>query len=233
MLGADAQKRVLETLRRIDGTLLADTERIEAISKHTLTFRDALFGAFQYIERECLQLQALLIQLRRLDANQLQVQSKGQPAFILMLDPEPAYDRKPAPATGEQEAPATESNELAARLFVVLAPPARGMLRHYSIFGDGSWKRSLVVVSASGTTMQQALVPRYNDEMLTLEAVDLLGQVVTAHASWANLAPEAEHLTCEALRDHNVTRAHPLGMSSGSGPRLRKLGSSAGKEGSN
>lgn len=234
MLGIDAQKRLQETLRQIDTALVADSERIDAIGTQALTFRDALFGAFQYIERECLQLKALLIQLRRLEANQLQVQSKGRPAFIVMLDPEPAIDRKPAPAS-EGEARPAEGNELAARLFAVLAPPARGLLRYYSIFSDGSWKRSVLVSGPSGIVAQQALVARFNEEMLTLEAADLLGQVVAAHTSWANLVPEAEQLGFELLRDHTVTRAHPLGAgggggSGGGGPRLRKLGSGSLKE---
>jgi hypothetical protein len=233
MLGVDAQKRLQETLRQIDAALVADSEQIDAIGRQRLTFRDTLFGAFQHIERECLQLKALLIQLRRLDANQLQVQSKGRPAFIVLLDPEPAFDRKAAPPA-ESEARPAESNELAARVFAVLAPPARGLLRYYSIFSDGSWKRSVLVGGSNGVVTQQALVARFNDEMLTLEAADLLGQAVMAHASWANLAPDAEHLGFEALRDHAVTRAHPLGVSGGSGgsggPRLRKLGSGSLKE---
>lgn len=231
MLGVDAQKRLQETLRQIDTTLVADGERIDAIGTQAVMFRDTLFGAFQHIERECLQLKALLIQLRRLEANQLQVQSKGRPAFIVMLDPVPAFDHKPAAATEGEQRP-VEHNELAARLFAVLAPPARGLLRYYSIFRDGSWKRSVLVSGPSGMVAQQALVARYNDEMLTLEAADLLGQVVTAHASWANLAPEAEQISFETLRDHAVTRTHPLGISSGGSdsPRLRKLGSGSLKD---
>ncbi len=233
MLGVEAQKRLQETLRQVDTALVADSERVDAIGTQAVTFRDALFGAFQYIERECLQLKALLIQLRRLEANQLQVQSKGRPAFILMLDPEPAFDRKSAPVAEGEPRP-SESNELAARLFAVLAPPARGLLRYYSIFSDGSWKRSVLVGGPNGIVAQQALVARFNDEMLTLEAADLLGQVVTAHTSWTNLVPEAEQLGIEALRDHAVTRAHPLGVassgSSSAGPRLRKLGSGSLKD---
>lgn len=203
MLGFDAQQRAQETLRKIDQMLENDLAVEEAVRSQGQAFRDALFSAFQFIEREALQLKALLVQLRRLDANQLQVQSRGRLPFVVVLDPEVAYDIK-SKATGQLqpiEGSAQRSVELAARLFVVLAPPYHGVIRHYTIFADGMWKRTTYTFEARDNQARSALLQRFNLDVLVQEAADLLGYVCTLHPIWKNLAPSANTLTFDMVRE--------------------------------
>lgn len=203
MLGFDAEKRARETLRKIDEVLEQDLTAEEAILAKAQEFRDAMFGAFQFIERETLQLKALLIQLRRLDVNQLQIQSKGRLPFVIVLDPEVAYDVK-AKSTGQLrpiEGAPPQPIELAARFFVVLAPPYQGVLRHYTIFADGMWKRTTFAFEASGNQTRNALLQRFNHDVLLQEAIDLLGYVCTLHQTWKQLASNADTLTFEMVRE--------------------------------
>ncbi len=215
MLGFDAQNRVNEALRRIDQALAADMELEQAVQQHAQNFRDTIFAALQYIERESLQLKALLVQTRRLDANQLHVQIKGRGAFVASIDPELAYERKT-----QAEATAQSQPELAARLFMVLAPPYHGLLRHYTIFGDGTWKRTTFSMGANGITAQSALLQRFSPDVLVLEACDLIGYVSTLHPSWTGLAQSAETLTAETIRDRLRVKSNLMGLATVRLPRL-------------
>ncbi|MFP4437429.1 MAG: hypothetical protein ACLFVO_09295 [Chloroflexaceae bacterium] len=204
MLGFEAQQRAQEALRKIDQGLVRDMADEEAILKHAKEFRDGMFGAFQFIERETLQLNALLVQLKRLDANQLQIQSKGRMPFVLSLDPEVAYDTRHTSNPGQAgEGPPQGPVELAARVFVVFAPPYQGMLRHYSIFADGLWKRTTFAFGHSGVQTRSTLLQRFGPDILVLEAADLLGHVCMLHPTWTNLEPRAEGMTLEALRERS------------------------------
>lgn len=221
MLGLEAQQRVNDALRRLDQALEADLHLENGVQQQAQSFRDTIFAAFQYLERESLQLKALLVQLRRLDANQLQVQARGRTSFILALDPELAYDRKAQPAQQGQPAEAAPPNppELAARVFVVLAPPFQGLLRCYTIFGDGAWKRTAFGMGPNGIYAQSALLQRFSSDVLVMEAIDLVGQASTLHPTWAGLVPFAETLSADALRDRTRVKVHLTGLGAPRPPR--------------
>lgn len=213
MLGFDAQQRAQEALRRIDQTLETDINTESAVQTQAHSFRDAFFGAFQYIERETLQLKALFVQLNRLDINQIQVQSRGRAPFMLSLDPEVAYDTKTGTTQGQTgEGAAQGPVELSARLFAVFAPPYQGLVRYYTIFADGTWKRTTFTFGAGSPQARSALLQRFNLDVLVLEAADLLGHICTLHPTWANLAPTAETLTFEMLRERERIKDHLTGL---------------------
>ncbi len=203
MLGFEAQQQVQEELRRIDQALEQDLTHEHVIQEQAHNFREAIFSAFQFIENQSLQLQALLVQLQRLGAHQLRVQSKGRMPFILSLDTELAFDTR---QTGEGTAQGPL--ELTARMFVVLAPPNHGLLRHYTIFADGTWKRTTFTFVGGGVQVKSALLQRFSLDILVREAADLLGYVCLLHPTWANLMVSAETLTTDMLQERHRLKDH-------------------------
>jgi hypothetical protein len=181
MLSIETQQRATEAMRKIDQSLESDLAHQEAVQKQAHNFREALFAAFQFIERESLQLNAVLIQIKRLDANQILIQCKGRIPFALSLDPEVAYDIR---SKGEDVL--TGSLELTARLFAVFAAPYHGVFRHYTIFADGTWKRTTFTYSKAGVQTRSMLLQRFNLDILVLEAVEMLGHTCLLHPIWLN-----------------------------------------------
>jgi hypothetical protein len=217
MLGVDAQQRAREALRRVDQLLAAELETENQVRRQSESFRDSLFSAFQFVESETMALQELQVQIKRLDKQQLQVQSKGRLPFVLLLDSDIAYDWKPVQTEG-----ATQSvYELGSRLFAAMLSPQRGVLRYYTIFGDGAWKRTTFALGAQGVQERNALVPRFNAEVLIREAIDLLGYVCLLHPTWATLADESETITIEVLRERHRLKSHPTGLGA---PRRQPTG---------
>jgi hypothetical protein len=210
MLSFEAQQRAREALRKVDQALGAVIAQENELHRHAEGFRETMFGAFQFLESESMSLQELQLKMQRTDKNQVHVQSKGRSPFILILDPETAYDTRPA-AQG-QSAEHTPAPELAARLFAVLAAPFQGVLRYYTIFADGAWKRTTFTASASGIQTRSTLVARYTPDVLVLEAVDLLGYACTVHPSWDPLTDNAETLTIEGLRQRTNVKTHLSGL---------------------
>ncbi|MCG8351102.1 MAG: hypothetical protein MI924_25310 [Chloroflexales bacterium] len=214
MLGFDAQQRVNEALRRLDQALENDFEIENAVQQQAQNFRETFFTAIQYLERESLQLKALLVQPKRLDANHLQVQAKGRPAFVLALDTELAYDRKGQPAAQGQppESAAQSTIELAARMFIVLTPPAQGLLRYYTIFGDGTWRRTVFGMGQGGIQAQSVLLQRFSPDVLVMEAIDLIGHSCTLHPTWLGMTQAVESLTTESLRERTKVKTNLTGI---------------------
>jgi hypothetical protein len=212
MLNLEAQQRAREALRRADQALAALVEAESNVQKQADTFRENVFSAVQFLENESMTLQELQIQARRPDKNQLQVQSRGRQPFALIMNAEPAYDIRPAPAGQATEAPPQSSTELAARMFAVFLPPNRGLLRYYTIFADGAWKRTTFVPTSGGVQTRSTLVPRATPDVLILEAVDLINYAFTVHATWDSLAAEAETMTVEAIQDRTRVKAHASGL---------------------
>jgi hypothetical protein len=197
MLSFEAQQRAREALRKVDQALGAALALESELHKHAEGFRETMFGAFQFLESESMSLQELQIKMQRTDKQQIHVQSKGRPPFILMLDPEAAYDTRPVGQGQSAEA----------------APaPELGVLRHYTIFTDGAWKRTTFAASANGVQTRSTLVARYTPDVLALEAVDLLGYACMVHPSWNPLTEAAETLTIEGLRQRTNVKAHLSGL---------------------
>lgn len=210
MLSMETQQRATEALRKIDQSLERDLAHQEAVQKQAHNFREAFFAAFQFIERESLQLNALLIQIKRLDANQIVVQTKGRIPFALSLDPEVAYDIR------SKEDVLAGPLELAARLFAVFAPPYHGVFRHYTIFADGTWKRTTFTFSKAGVQTRSMLLQRFSLDILVLEAVEVLGHACLLHPTWLNLDERAESITLDTLRERDQVKRH---LTTGGGAR--------------
>lgn len=210
MLNMETQQRASEAMRKIDQSLESDLAHQEAVQKQAHNFREALFAAFQFIERESLQLNALLIQIKRLDANQILIQSKGRIPFALSLDPEVAYDIR------SKEDVLAGPLELTARLFAVFAPPYHGVFRHYTIFADGTWKRTTFTFSKAGVQTKNMLLQRFSLDILVLEAVEVLGHACLLHPTWLNLDERAESITLDTLRERDQVKRH---LSAGGGAR--------------
>lgn len=209
MLGSDAQQRVREALQKLDLALAEDTARGAEIRKQATRFRDLFFGAFNFIEQEAVQLRELLLKLQRQDVNQLHVLPKGRAHFLLHLDTELAFEHKPhAASRGVTETLQSRTPELSARLFAVFMPPHRGLLRAYTIFLDGSWKRTTYTLFAGKVQAKSTLVPRFNPEMLVMEAIDLVGYACLVHPIWSPMAEEASTFGVEALRDRYRIKSH-------------------------
>lgn len=216
MLNFDAQQRAREALRRADEALVAQLALESEVTKQATSFRDTLFSAFQFVESEALALQELSVQLKRSDKNQLQVGSQGRPSFVLVLDTELAYDHNQQIASQGQAPAAENMPELAARIFAVLLPPNQGLLRHYTIFASGAWKRTTFTLASGGVQARSALVPRASPDVLVLEAIDLLGYAALVRPLWSPLVADAESFTPDLLRDRTRTRLHQSGLG---GPR--------------
>lgn len=213
-VGVDAQQRAREALKRVDNAITKDLEVQEEIQKKARDFHNTLYESFEFIGQEGLLLEEIHLAVQRLDAGQYQVENRNHKAFLMLLDPELAYDSKPMPASQNQSSESTPrwSVELAARLFVVFAGDDLGLLRYYTIFADGTWRRTVFALGSGGVQQQSALVPQSSPDVLLLEAIDLLGYVCTLHPTWVNLASVAETLTVEQVRNRMVVKAHPTGL---------------------
>lgn len=214
MINFEAQQRARNELRKVDQALAAEMEKENAVRTQAEGFRDGFFGAFQFIEQETMTMQELQVQLMRSEKNQLRVQSRGRLPFMLVLDPELAYDRRPTHAeqgqAGEQ-AP-QPAPELTVRVFALLGAPYQGLLRYYTVFPDGTWKRTTFASGAHGIQGRHTMLQRFSADILVLEAINLLDYVCRLHASWAPLAAEAETLTAEDLRDRTRIKMHLSGL---------------------
>ncbi len=214
MLGIDAQQRAREAIRQADKALINDVAQVSALQKHAENFRDMLFAAFQFIENETMTLQELQVTLRRPEKQQLHVQSRDRLPFALQLDTEPSYDTRPQTASNNENAEpaAPPAPELALRLFAVLTTPYQGLLRHYTIYSDGMWKRTTFAITPHGVQERSALVPRFNPDVLTLEAVNLLSYVCILHPTWAALGDEVETMTLDKIKERTRVKHHLSGL---------------------
>jgi hypothetical protein len=97
-------------------------------------------------------------------------------------------------------------------MFAVFMPPARGLLRYYTIFADGAWKRTTFVASAGGVQTRSAMVARATPDVLILEAVDLINYACTVHPTWKALAAEAENMAVENIMDRTSVKTHLSGL---------------------
>ncbi|NJN67431.1 MAG: hypothetical protein HC884_12325 [Chloroflexaceae bacterium] len=213
-LGSEAQKRFREALRRLDHAIQTDRETQEQIWERARTFISTFYQVFELIEQESLVLEEVLVKMQRIDDNQFEVSNKNYPTVRLMLDTELAYDTRPVSASqvppGERSPPWVP--ELSARMFAIFSPPYQGLLRSYTIFADGSWKRTTFALGSGGVHAQSALVPTTNPNVLVLEAIDLLTVVCTHHPTWANLAAVADTLTMEHIRERSCVKLHLTGL---------------------
>lgn len=210
MLTFEVQEQIREALRSVD-VALASLISVEAtVRKQAHEFRDYLFSAFVFIENESLKYQEIQVQTKRIDNNQLQVRaSKESMPFLLYLDPEVAYDGKPSIDGSEGE---SVRAELAARLFVLFAPPAQGIVRTYTIFGDGVWKRTTFGLSQGRVVGYHTTVPRFHEELVMREAVDLLGYICMMRPTWDSLSGRAETMTSDMVHDRSQVKIHLTGL---------------------
>jgi hypothetical protein len=214
VLNTEAQKRAKEALQKVDQAITADIETTSTIQEQAQEFRDTLFSALDFIERESINLNEILIKRTRKDANQMEVEIKKYPPFLFILDPELAYESKPVAVNQSQagEGGTRWIIELAARMFVIFAPPLQGLIRTYTIFGDGSWKRTAFLLASGGVQAQSYLVQRSSPDVLVMETIDLIGTLCTIHPTWSNLASVAETMTTENLRDRSFVKTHLTGL---------------------
>jgi hypothetical protein len=147
------------------------------------------------------------VQTRRADANLLQVQVRGRNPLALFLDTEMAYDHKVPPQPG-----AAGRGELAARLYALFAPPYQGVLRCYTIFASGEWKRAVYVSRAGALQAHVTLRSTISQDELLEEAADLLAQACAVHPTWASLSDTAPATSLDQLRDRQYVKRDPLGL---------------------
>jgi hypothetical protein len=211
-LSVEGQQRARDALKKLDQDLATDKETIEAIKTQAQRFRDTFFESFDVIERESLSLNDVMLKMQRIDKDQLQVTNKNYPPFLLILDPELAYHPRPLANDHDTGGKPRQVIELTARLFAIYEPPNCGLLRYYTIFGDGSWKRTTFSVRADGSLHpQSALAPASSADILTLEAIDLLSKACTAHPTWAELATASDTLIAERLRERSFVKIYLTG----------------------
>ncbi len=211
-LTVEGQQRARDALKKLDQDLATNKETIEAVKAQAQRFRDTFFETFDVIERESLSLNDVMLKMQRIDKDQLQVTNKTYPPFLLILDPELAYHPRPLANDQDTGGKPRQVTELAARLFAIYEPPNCGLLRYYTIFGDGSWKRTTFSVRADGALhSQSALAPASSADILTLEAIDLLSKACTVHPTWAELATESDTLTEERLRERSFVKMYLTG----------------------
>ena len=203
MLSLDRQRQAQELLRQLDAALTADAGVEDAVQQHAIALRDNLFGAFQFIERESLQCRTLLVQTKRVEANQLQVQVRGRALLALLLDAELGYD---------QRTPGAAKPEPCARCYAVFAPPYHGLLRHYTVFASGEWRRTVFVSRGGALQSHSTTRPHPGLDAMVEEAADLLAQLCAVRPSWNALADDPGALSLDNLRDRGVTRRDPLGI---------------------
>jgi hypothetical protein len=214
-LGLEAQERSREALHQLDQALRTDRAQQESARQQGRTFHEHVYGIFELLERESLSLKEVFLTLQRVDDYEFEVTNKGYRPFKLVRDAELAFDNKTLPAAQgqEDEGKPRVSIELAARIFVVFSPPHQGLLRYYTVFGGGAWKRTTFSLgSGGGLHTHSALVPTLSPDVLVLEAIDLLRVACTSHPTWANLAGQAESLALERLRDRTCVKTHLSGL---------------------
>lgn len=215
MLSYETQQRAREALRQVDQLLQEVIAEEEQLIKRGEQFRDTFFSAFGYLETETLSLRELQINVKRTDRQQLQIETRGRPTFFLQYDPELAYDRKPIQAASEQgQQPETPALELASRLYAVMAPPFAGVMRYYTIFDDGNWKRTTFQLGPKGVHARSALVQRIGPDVLAMEGIDLIKHIATIYPLWDNLASQVETLTAKDLQDRAQVKRHFTGLGS-------------------
>ena len=95
----------------------------------------------------------------------------------------------------------------------------RGLLRHYTIFSDGAWKRTMFGLTTNGVQEKPMLVPRFSVDSVVLEGINLLGQVCTLHPSWENIAAQSETLSVDDVRDRTKMKKRLTGLGA---PRPKK-----------
>lgn len=196
MAGTNAQRDALEALRNLDNALIAELDEVGRIRDQANRFRNTLFEALAWIEEQCFQLKVLQIKTKREESNLLRVEIRERLPIVLYLDPEPAVDSE---AQGGQA--------LVGRLYVVMAPPVPGLLRLYTITGNGSWRRATFARSRGGAHGAKTVAaPGFTGEMLLLEGVDLLSYVCTLRFGWPDLTPRASTLLLDDLRDRARNR---------------------------
>lgn len=203
MFSFDRQRATQAALRQLDDAMTKSADVLDKLQKHTIDFRDQLYGAYQFIERESLQSRTLLVQTNRVEANLLQVQVRGRPVMDLFVDSEVAYDQKVA----EQGKP-----ELATRLFALFGPPQRGLLRHYTLFASGEWKRNVFISRNGQIQVVSSLRNEINPDMLLDEATDLLGQLCSVYPTWNSLNDNPNNVGREQVRDRSFSKRDPLGL---------------------
>ncbi len=209
MLGSETQQRVREALRQLDHALVEEAALENAIRKNAQQFREMFFSAFGFVEQESLQMQEIMVKLNRPEANQLQVLPRGRAHFAIHLDPELAFEHKPhAASRGYTQTLQSRTPELSARFFALFLPPRTGLLRTYTIFADGTWKRTTYTLFDGQVQAKSTLVPRFNAEMLSMEAVDLVGYACLVHPIWSPLAELAATMTAETLKDRTRIKSH-------------------------
>ncbi len=209
MLGSETQQRVREALRQLDHALVEEAALENAIRKNAQQFREMFFSAFGFVEQESLQMQEIMVKLNRPEANQLQVLPRGRAHFAIHLDPELAFEHKPhAASRGYTQTLQSRTPELSARFFALFLPPRTGLLRTYTIFADGTWKRTTYTLFDGQVQAKSTLVPRFTAEMLSMEAVDLVGYACLVHPIWSPLAELAATMTAETLKDRTRIKSH-------------------------
>lgn len=203
MFSIDRQRATQAALRQLDDAMTKSADILEKLQKHSVEFRDQLYGAYQFIERESLQSRTLLVQTNRVEANLLHVQVRGRPAMDLFMDAEVAYDQKLA----DQGKP-----ELTVRLFALFGPPHRGLLRHYTIFTSGEWKRTVFLSRGGKLQALSTLRPEISPDTLIEEATDLLAQLCSVYPTWNNLDENPNSVGREQVRDRTFSKRDPLGL---------------------
>ncbi len=203
MISLDRQRTTQAALRQLDEAMTLSVATEEKLQKQSLEMREQLFGAFQFIERESLQGRTLLVQTNRIEAGLLQVQVRGRPPLDLLLDSEPAYDQK---VVGQGKP------ELCTRMYAVFAPPMRGILRHYTIFASGEWKRTVFVSRGGSVNAHTSVLAAINSDMLLEEATDLLAQLCSVHATWNTFTDNPSTVSLDQLRDRQFAKRDPLGL---------------------
>jgi hypothetical protein len=210
-LTVEGQQRARDALKRLDQAITTDQDAQEHVWQQARNFRDIFFEAFELMERESFSLNELFVKVQRIDANQFQITNKKHAPFLLILNSELAYSTRTV-ASEQGETQPRRVTKLAARIFAILEPPLQGLLRYYTIFGDGTWTRTSFVVGTDGALYaQNAMAPVASADVLMLEAIDLLGKVCTLHPTWADLTASADTMVAEKLRDRASIKMYLTG----------------------
>jgi hypothetical protein len=222
MLSLEIQKRAEELLRKLDQAVTDDLDLQSTLREYGRSFRDYLYQSFEFIHNKSLPLNEIDVKIQRIDSYQFTIEPSKGPSFRIFLDEELAYDSKPA--TQQEGGESAEKQEkqrwmldLAVRIFVIFESPQQGLLRYYTIFPDGLWKRTVFTLGANGVTTQSVIVPQFSHDVVAMETLDLLKSVYLLRPSWANVAPIAETCTLNQLKDRTVVKHHLTGLGA---PRL-------------
>ncbi len=211
MLSVEVQAKLRESIRQLDHMLVTTIERDERLVQTGINFRDTFFAAFGFVETESLSMKELQVTLKRMDRQQLEVIVQRRISFMLQFDPELAYDVRPVAAEG-QEGRSETKLELGSRLFVVLAPPQIGLIRHYTIFGDGAWKRTTFNLTPQGVQARQAFIPRSTSELLIHEAIDLVRYACQIYPMWQPMTDKVQEIGLSEVRKRAVVKQHMTGL---------------------